>query len=234
MTDGDILFHLCMFRFFNWPATYDALYYAGLSRWNVKRAIEVLRARKDDEHEQIFTGAYIITGGGKTQPKHETICAALDYVHKNRKDLAKRIVAGRSMEKACEVLQEIHTVGAFIAYELVCDLRHTRILADALDVNSWANPGPGARRGIHRLLGGSKIWKKGKKPDYNLVMRDLLKRSKQECSAHVFKCEWPFEMREIEHSLCEADKYMRTKNGEGRPRSRYHYKEPIEYFGDDE
>jgi hypothetical protein len=28
-------------------------------------------------------------------------------------------------------------------------------------------------------------------------------------------------MREIEHSLCEFDKYMRVKRGEGRPRSKY-------------
>src|SRR5580693_8773694 len=27
MSDGDIFFHLCVFRFFNWPGTYDALYY---------------------------------------------------------------------------------------------------------------------------------------------------------------------------------------------------------------
>ena len=29
------------------------------------------------------------------------------------------------------------------------------------------------------------------------------------------------EMREIEHSLCEFDKYQRVKHGEGKPRSIY-------------
>jgi hypothetical protein len=28
-------------------------------------------------------------------------------------------------------------------------------------------------------------------------------------------------MRDIEHSLCETDKYLRVKNGEGRPRAKY-------------
>lgn len=28
----------------------------------------------------------------------------------------------------------------------------------------------------------------------------------------------PFELREIEHSLCEFDKYERVRRGEGRPR----------------
>jgi hypothetical protein len=51
--------------------------------------------------------------------------------------------------------------------------------------------------------------------------------------------EWPFEMREIEHSLCEFDKYCRVKFKEGRtPRSIYRppkEKDPqAELFGDDE
>jgi hypothetical protein len=33
---------------------------------------------------------------------------------------------------------------------------------------------------------------------------------------------WPiWEMREVEHTLCEFDKYMRVVNGEGFPRGRY-------------
>ena len=31
----------------------------------------------------------------------------------------------------------------------------------------------------------------------------------------------PFELREIEHSLCEFDKYQRAKTGVGRPRQNY-------------
>jgi ppGpp synthetase/RelA/SpoT-type nucleotidyltranferase len=34
-----------------------------------------------------------------------------------------------------------------------------------------------------------------------------------------------FEMREVEHSLCEFDKYERTRLGQGRPRSKYVHKE---------
>lgn len=233
MKDGDILFHLCMFRFFNWPETYDALYFNLKPRWDLYKAIALLRERKEVDHEQIFTGAYIITSGGRKDPKHEVICEALDDLYKVRHKMARRIVRGRSMEKATEILQEINTVGPFIAYEIVCDLRHTRILAHARDINSWANAGPGAKRGIHRLLTGDKEWNKnykwpksfklkgGSKPDYNLVMRDLLNISKAHLGQHVKDCQWPFEMREIEHSLCEFDKMRRVMKGEGKPRSIY-------------
>lgn len=253
LTNGDILFHVCMFRFFNWAETYDALYY-GMTKWDVNKAIEILRKRKVEDHEQIFTGAYIVTGGGKNQPKHETICQALQVVYEKRESMAKRIVKGihvyvdekgktrkkkrgASMELATQILQEIPTQGPFTSYEVVCDLRHTRLLNHAKDVNSWANAGPGAKRGIHRLLTGEKDWDKnykwpknavyrrGEKPNYNTVMRDLLIRFQSYKSKEIQNCEWPFEMREIEHSLCEFDKWSRVKNKEGRrPRSLYYPK----------
>ena len=234
MTNGDILFHLCMFRFFNWPETYDTLYF-GMRRWNRDKAIALLKKRKEEDFEKIFTGAYIITGMGKKEPKYELIANALDYAYQNRNKLVKRIMKKRSMEAATEILQEIPTQGPFTSYEIVCDLRHTRILANAKDINSWANAGPGAKRGIHRLLTGKKEWEKGEKPDYNLVMRDLLvKALKTGLEPHVRKCEWPFEMREIEHSLCEFDKMRRVMKGEGTPRSRYIYKDPELYKVGDE
>jgi alpha-glutamyl/putrescinyl thymine pyrophosphorylase clade 1 len=137
------------------------------------------------------------------------------------------------MEHAVDVIMDVPTQGPFTSYEIVCDLRHTRLLQHAKDVNSWANAGPGAKRGIHRLLTADKDWdknykwpkafelKKGAKPNYNSVMRDLLVRFKEDgMEDHIRECEWPFEMREIEHSLCEFDKYSRVKNNEGRrPRS---------------
>lgn len=235
MPDEDIFFHLCIFRFFNWPATYDALYYA-LPNWNLKKAIEILRKRREEDYEQIFTGAYIVTGAGKEQPKHETICEALDFVYKNRREFLKRIRKAGTMQGAVEILFEIPTVGLFVAYELACDMSHTKLLNDARDRRSWANAGPGAKRGIHRLMTGHRKWKKGKKPDYLEVMRDLYARAlKGAVGKHVREEKnAPFEMREIEHSLCEFDKYMRVKNKEGKPRSRYWHREPIEATDDEE
>jgi hypothetical protein len=242
LKDEDILFHCCMFRLFNWPETYDALYYnvpdlhkrerdvqSGKlkpQRWNLKKALAVLKERRD-AHEQLFTGAYIITNLGRPEPKYEVIATALDQIWQQRKQLTRAIRKRRTMEGAVEVLSTIPTIGGFIGYEIACDLRHTRLLADARDINSWANPGPGAKRGIHRLICG-KAKLPGAKPNYQKAMRRLLKLSPKYLQKHVKDCEWPFEMREIEHSLCEFDKYMRVKNGEGKPRSRFTYKEPEE------
>jgi hypothetical protein len=195
-------------------------------KWNMRKANAIIDERKkseDDRKRQVFTGAYIIPNAGSTDPKSEVICRALDWVYDNRKDLAKRLRNEPSMEKAVNILQNVFTIGPFIAYEIACDLRFTKLLADACDINSWANPGPGAKRGIHRILSGKKKWE-GDRPNYVKVMRELLvlaRTQKDTISDEIKRCEWPFEMREIEHSLCEYDKYCRVKYKEGRPRSRY-------------
>lgn len=232
----DILFHLILFRLFNWPETYDALVFNMKGMWNKKDAIRILDQRKNEDHEQIFTGAYIVTGGGKGGlPKHELLCEALDFAFEKRAEFWKAIRGRKNrpptMQRAWKVLLAIPTVGPFVAYELVCDLRHTKLLSDARDVNTWANPGPGAKRGIHRLLIGQAQWEGGPRPDYHAAMSELWKMHKERLEE---PSEWPFEQREIEHSLCEFDKYMRVKNGEGRPRSRFKEPSPQKEFFDDE
>lgn len=243
VTDAEILWHVCMFRLFNYPGTYDALRFNMKRGWDEKKAVAILKERRDGENSpdtQIFTGAYIVTPGGSGD-KIETYCKVLSSLWDGRSAAQKkktgrkkilprverwaRIIRKRqSMRRAVALLCKLDCVGPFIAYEIVCDLRHTRLLADAKDVNSWANAGPGAERGIHRLLTGKFKWTKGNaRPDYNLAMRDLLRISQQKgvLSKEVRNEEHPFEMREIEHSLCEFDKHSRVRLGEGKPRSTY-------------
>lgn len=227
MKDGDLLFHCLMFRIFNWPETYDCLYfgmYKTSKDWNLKQAIQLLEYRRDKEHEKIFTGAYIVSNGASDDRKINVICEALDEAYKMRGELAHDIIKDPTMQNAVEVLQRVPTVGRFVAYEVACDLRHTRLLCDARDRLCWANPGPGAMRGIHRLYTGVPHRIEGTKVDYVAVMRDLFERAKKQkrLMKVLSQCEWPFEMREIEHSLCEFDKFQRATNGEGRPRSKFH------------
>lgn len=243
MKDGDILFHCCMFRLFNLPETYDALVNGMNTLWDQKKAVKILSDRRDGvgmkngEKQKIFTGAYMVTPGGGDD-KIKTYCQVLQDLFDgrskkeikngelpNRHRFAERIRKKPSMERTTNILMNnMECVGAFVAYEIACDLRHTRLLADARDILSWANPGPGAKRGINRLITGNLDWdikKYGPKPDYVQVMRQLLLMAPSRLEKHVKACEWPFEMREIEHSLCETDKYLRLKRGEGKVKGVY-------------
>lgn len=134
--------------------------------------------------------------------------------------------------------------GPFMAYEVVTDMRHTRYLREAPDIYTWANAGPGAIRGLNRLHG--RPLKTQPKPEVtNAEMRELMEElnavpdqwcpgcnpdncpgcgTGNGCWSDVFgPLSGPprFEMRDIEHSLCEFDKYERVRLGEGQMRSHY-------------
>ncbi len=149
-----------------------------------------------------------------------------------------------SLEATWEWLRQFPYLGDFMAYEVVTDLRHTHLLSEAPDIMTWANPGPGAMRGLNRLhdrpLNG-----KGNRDRFIQEMRELLAQSadpdnwpqsimpdeivlSETVGDHIGRdlcvpSYWPqWEMRDIEHTLCEFDKYERARLGEGKPRGVYH------------
>lgn len=108
-----------------------------------------------------------------------------------------------TMEGMTKWLATFDQLGMFMAYEITCDLRFTQYLENAPDIKLWANPGPGARRGLSRLWTDSPDDMKFSEIRAVEAMRKLLSLS-------------PFpdwEMREVEHTLCEFDKYERIRQG---------------------
>jgi len=227
----DAIFNaIIIFRMFNLDSTYGKLYASNLTnKWSTAKAKKILHKRKEQGHK-VFTGAYIITNSGSTRSKIDLVCEAVGSILKDTDSIVKDIKESNSLEYACSVLERYLMVGKFISYELVTDLRHTHILHNAKDIYTWANPGPGCKRGIHRILFDTV---RGDLPrglvlnnvkvcvDYQEEMKKLLKIVQKKLGKLKNFQKTVFEMRDIEHSLCEFDKYMRVKNGEGRPRSKY-------------
>lgn len=133
-----------------------------------------------------------------------------------------------SLEQIWTWLEAFPYMGPFSAYEVVSDLRWTCLLESAPDIMTWANPGPGAKRGLQRLAMGAPTkvghewhWKPNRSvPVYIEWMRELLAHSQDR---HYWPADWrQWEMRDVEHTLCEFDKYERTRTGMGQPRGRYY------------
>jgi len=222
-------FMLCIARQINWPPTLRALMEGGgwptETEWDWRRAMRVMRSIAK-RGEKVYTGAYMLTanGGGLLNKvpgkfdKPELTCKlVLNGVWKARAALEPTIHS--SLQGAVGALNGKHVgFGGFMAYEVACDLRYTRYLRDAPDKLTWAHAGPGAKRGLNRLLG------KGAKE------RPFLS-DKEAVDAMVWLLgniqtkwprEWPaLELREIEHSLCEYSKWVKAVSGEGHLRSRY-------------
>jgi hypothetical protein len=169
---------------------------------------------------QIYTGAYMLNAHGfeklNTPDRDKALFTSklvLESVWRHRHVVEPEL--HNTLQRAHKAFLPYHGWGGFTAYEVVCDLRHTRYLRDAPDVTSWAHAGPGAKRGLNRLL--------GRPPKTALKDVDALALMQQAYEKMVHK--WPheprLELREVEHSLCEFDKYERTRLGEGRPRSKF-------------
>jgi len=140
------------------------------------------------------------------------------------------LTAEPSVERFTNWLRNTPGQGPFLAYEVACDLIYTDLLCRAPDIMTWANPGPGAQRGLNRLRG--RLRANPRKPrhlhrarigrDQALdEMRELLALSQRD---EYWPSSWQqWDMRTVEHTLCEFDKYERVRTGEGRPRQLFNH-----------
>jgi len=208
-----IFFNICWYRYFNW---YE--HAKNLGFINSYEEVENYIKERHKNNQRIFTGAWMTTGVF-CEDKHITYLRACKDAWNRRFAFIKYIEENNSLEKVSNKLQELYMIGKFLAYEIACDLRFTSLLKNATDKLIWANMGPGAQRGLKRLGLPYGNQQQGL-TSMQLLYRRLI-NTKNILGSHIFNCEQPFELREVEHSLCEFDKYMRVKMGEGRPRSRY-------------
>lgn len=173
---------------------------------------------------KIFTSAHMINCARGYKSKIDYV---FDYGATKLWEARREFDTCTTLEDTFNRITKLDGIGPFIGYEIVTDMRHTRYLDNAPDIMTWANPGPGAQRGILRLMdwhinnqaGLPKRPKGVGKPEFIEAMKVVLEASKE------YLPDWipTFELRDVEHALCEYDKYMRVKLGEGRPRQNYVY-----------
>ena len=98
-----------------------------------------------------------------------------------------------------------------LSYEVVTDLNYTPVLDKAKDRFSWANAGPGAKRGLNRIF-GRELTKSIKQEKANEEMKDLLSKKHTYLKPHVPVKD--VDMRTIEHSyvsLINTKEYLTKK-----------------------
>ena len=195
------VFACCLFRLHTNIKTADALLNEELfAHWDGDLGLAVLR--EVQARGPIVTGAYMIRGiNGMT--KAESIAHIATRIWRDRKRLAEDMIIPGSLQEATKLLTKYPAIGPFMAYEMVTDLRHTSVLENAEDIMTWANPGPGCMRGIDELWDNA--------PNPQDAMRLLLWESQH---TDRWYSGWPkWEMRDVEHTLCEFSKYSRAKRG---------------------
>ena len=215
---GEIIFNCCLFRMVGTSEFADV--HGWVEEFNPEYTKSLIEERLK-QGLRTFTGAYIITNQGLKAPKSEVVVDHfLSPIWENKEALAQIAAETQSLEKVHEALAAYKGWGGggFMSYEVVTDLNYTPVLSSAKDRNSWANAGPGAIRGLNRILGNP--LKKGMTQAVaNDFMRKLLSTAPFYTMPHVPLDQ--VDMRTIEHSLCEWDKYERVRLGQGKPRSIY-------------
>lgn len=219
----------------------NCLKHSNLVLWDPEEVKRLLR----NADGKVFTGAFNISNSGSTKPKIDRVID--DYINPVWEDRKKLLLTLETLDpltlrNAHSILKSYPGLGGsgFMAYEIVCDLRFTYLLENARDIEIWCNMGPGAKRGLNRLLGrdvDSPLYQ-----NWLVKMRELQTRANSdlETSSQVVgrleddlrlllpkktkssSPQMPYlEMREIEHSLCEFDKYCRVLYKQGKSKRSY-------------
>lgn len=248
----NLWFALCLARMINWP---DSLQEIGFPvTWNPNSVLDILQERMTSQ-KKTFTSAYLLGGGNNLgiSKAEYIIRRVLDPVWKEFHraigmtvnfnalpssypkfavmDLWAQLGTEpyrTSLQETWQWLCQFHGWGKFLAYEVVTDLRHTRYLCNAPDIMSWANIGPGARRGLNRIY--ERELRATGQSDEKLLEELLLITSwmLENKDPHILPL---WEPRDTEHWLCETDKYHRAverlKAGKVTGLERYHTPELI-------
>ena len=207
--DGSLLmFNIAWYRLFNLIATAEAV--GWIDVFDFDRMVKTIQSLP-----KAFTSAHM-THGVKGEDKIITHVKTVEAIWKCHLELYTDIYFERTLVHAFNSFRNFYNIGPFLSYEIVTDLRHTRLLEKAVDINTWANVGPGALRGLNRIFGyvhrddalAKMVW----------LRAETTKPNNELLQSHV---PLPLELRDIEHSLCEYDKWARVYNNEGTPRCRY-------------
>jgi hypothetical protein len=126
----------------------------------------------------------------------------------------QEFIEKQSLELMVEYLSNFSGTQGFMGYEYACDFEYTSWF-NPVDKYTWCNKGPGAQKGLSLLLHENskvkipaKTWEKEISTLFAIMKKEF---------NNIFPNE-DFSMREVEHWLCEFQKYIKylsMKNGEG-------------------
>lgn len=189
---------MAMARLVNWPDTLAELGFP--EKWDRKHFIDVIAARKA-RGEKAWTGAYMITAemGEGAPSKEVSVAKTLDWFFEDGWCLD-------TCRNAWTDFQEAPRVGSFISAQIVADLKHTSVLYNAPDRDTFCAPGPGSMNGLNWLL-RQPMTRNWKQEDFEHEVNEL--------RTLVHDVE-PMDAQDMQNCLCEIFKYQR-----GSSRSKY-------------
>ena len=208
-----VWFAMVVARLVNWPDTLEVLGYP--VPWDAERFVKTLEARKQLDLK-VFTGAYVIPAKATYKSKAEYLAREVFTPMWTARDVLA--------PKPTDSLASFHArmvncpgMGNFLAGQVVCDTKYTRVMEAASDWWTWACSGPGSKRGLNRVMERpvNASWKEN---EWFATLQNLRARIGPMLNDAGMQ---PIHAQDLQNCLCEFDKYERVRLGEGKPRSKY-------------
>lgn len=170
--------------------------------------------------QKVFTSAYIVTSGGRPGSKIEYVArCVLAEVATHASQLAALAEETRSWQLVAASLNQRQGFADFMTKEVLLDTFFCPAFwpDGCIDRDSWTPIGPGARRGLNRVMDRPV---RQRVPMVQMLEEIQTLRSKQ---ARYWKYvdQHTLSMHDVQFQLCEFDKYERARLGEGRPKALY-------------
>lgn len=208
---------LCITRQINWPDTLAELIAA--NAWPLDTTFDpasmtrVLNERKA-RGDKVYTGAYMISAPSTKGADKQSYIAeqVIGDLWRRRREFATNTYASTLQHVHGQVMAS-NGWGNFMSYQAVVDMRFTPLLCNAPDLASWAAAGPGTLRGLNRIHGRA-LDHPVSQEQALAEMRTIYRTVQQDTGVAM-------DFSDVPNILCETDKYLRVKLGEGKPRALY-------------
>lgn len=168
-------------------------------------SIHKLLANMKKDGEKLFSGCFIrnprVTGGW-TETYNVPFCLIKEIKDDGRME---EHLKKNSLEDMVEYLSLFSGTKGFMGYEYASDFAYSDFF-NPTDRYSWANMGPGAMRGMSLILNGY-AFERMNQATWLERSQIVLRIMKKEMNIHF--PEEDVTMREVEHWLCEFQKYVK-------------------------
>lgn len=182
--------------------------------WSPEKFRAVIDRRMADSRRS-YSAAYMIRADN-ARPKHVYLAEdVFSPLWAARRELGYR--SGELLVDFHARLLDCHGLGSFMAGQIIADAKFCGDMLGAPDWWTFSVPGPGSLRGLNRVLDRDprSPWEPGEWGTRLTVVTQLL-------NAVAGKNTWPrVSAQDAQNTLCEWDKYERTRLGQGRPKQNY-------------
>jgi len=143
-----------------------------------------------------------------------TLKDTLNKLPKQLDDICVEIENASNLQFCWKALLQIGGVGLFFTWQITCDLVESGVLPPSLTEDQWCELGPGAKNGIATCFQRANR----SKCELTALEKAKLLRNTQDDVYHELNVLYPrfdsrpITLKNIEHSLCEFQKYV-SKNG---------------------